>query len=364
MINMKIIFAFICAVLFISACTKKNSYEKLISINANLKNVPEKALSDFFDLEIIILERKDNSLIGKISKVIFIDSTLYILDRDITRKVYVYNLDGGHVRTIGEIGKGKGEYIRIKDICIFDGFLYLLAGPDKKIIKYDLEGNYITETRLNKHGGYFLALLDDNKFLSLIQGSKQYISFWNDKGKEVANYHLPKFDILSSITEKPVSVLSDEVYVHLSYIDTIYKVSDNNQLLPCYVFDYFAESFPINRIINKEDFNNEKITLKYIILTGFVNSKTYIFTEFIRNKRKNYGYYDKEQNKYYYIPRQYFKQIPVSNLVGEYEDGIILSTPAWVVKEMYSRNKINNDELVKVGHMDNPILFLLKQDKK
>lgn len=345
--------------LLFTSCNN-NQKEELITIDANFNTLKNSTLSDFFDLEIIKLERNEFSLIGKISKVVIKDSLLYILDRDIAKKIFIFSLEGKFIKTIGVIGKGKGEYIRLKDICLFNEYLYLLAGPDKKIIQYDLGGNFISEIRLNKHGGYFLEFMSNQNFLSMVQNTLLSVSFWNNKGKEIDSYEMPKYSFMRFIPEKPLSKLNKEIFIHTTYNDTIYKVLDNCRLEPRYVFNYYDESFPTNRINNKEEFISEKKTMKYIHLIGFVNSDKYIFTAFRKYKSKNYGFYDKEMSKYFYIPKAHFQDIPLFNLVGEFSKGIMFSTPAWVVNNSLTGQEKKFQELTQISNLDNPILFILR----
>lgn len=56
------------------------------------------------------------SEIGEITKILFTDSLIYVLDRRFSKKVFVFDYSGAHNFTIGVLGTGLGEYADPRDI--------------------------------------------------------------------------------------------------------------------------------------------------------------------------------------------------------------------------------------------------------
>ncbi len=83
--------------------------------------------------------------VGGIHKVRLFDSTILILDRYYTKKIFAYNLEtGNYLFSIGEEGKGPGEFIRLGDFEI-DKKNQIIVTCDwymQRISFFDLQGGF------------------------------------------------------------------------------------------------------------------------------------------------------------------------------------------------------------------------------
>lgn len=82
------------------------------------------------------------SLIGRIDKVITLDSCYYFLDSEKTNSIYKFDNKGVPLRQFNRVGRGAGEYIRVYDFDIdsVNRKLVILCAPDK-IFVTDLDFN-------------------------------------------------------------------------------------------------------------------------------------------------------------------------------------------------------------------------------
>ena len=62
------------------------------------------------------LETDTNMLIGRIDKVLLNEDRIYIMDRFVTKNVFVFDKDGRFINKISRLGQGPEEYIDINDI--------------------------------------------------------------------------------------------------------------------------------------------------------------------------------------------------------------------------------------------------------
>ena len=69
-------------------------------------------------VELVKLE-SDGCIVGNIDKIICHDSLLYILDKYITKGVYVFTQKGRFVNKISRCGHGKCEYAQLNDIFFY-----------------------------------------------------------------------------------------------------------------------------------------------------------------------------------------------------------------------------------------------------
>lgn len=101
--------------------------------------------SIFCDLETIILDSEEK-VIGNIDKIQADDSTIYILDINISKGVFKYSRNGNYIQQIGNIGSGPGEYIKPFDFTLDqkNRIIYILDGPKQRINKYEMtSGKYL-----------------------------------------------------------------------------------------------------------------------------------------------------------------------------------------------------------------------------
>jgi hypothetical protein len=92
----------------------------------------------------------EEAIIGQIDKIIKHKNRIYLLDIWQTHSVFIYDTAGNFVRVIDDQGQGPDEYVQLLDLFINheDETLNLVSRIDKKILKYDLEGNFITTAKM------------------------------------------------------------------------------------------------------------------------------------------------------------------------------------------------------------------------
>ena len=115
---------------------------------ADVKEAVTLPLSAIVDsLEIIKLDDREEALIGSYALLI---GEHYIGARYIGKPYKLFTRQGRFVCDVGAVGQGPGEYTSLYDSQIDDKYdrIYLLPWPDRKILVYDLEGNYLQDIPL------------------------------------------------------------------------------------------------------------------------------------------------------------------------------------------------------------------------
>lgn len=64
------------------------------------------------------LETTKESLIDKVDKIIFYNDKIFIMDKKISKAIFVFDLQGKFLFKISNIGKGIGEYITLTDFIV------------------------------------------------------------------------------------------------------------------------------------------------------------------------------------------------------------------------------------------------------
>ncbi|MFC0878285.1 6-bladed beta-propeller [Saccharicrinis sp. FJH2] len=233
---MKIIYSIVifCPLLLLSGCNKEYS-PNVIEINLGVK--PEKEnvykYSDFFDSISFYKIPVEEVLLGDmIKKIVKSDELTFVLDHRIAKAVVCIDKDGKIRYVINKIGKGPGEFVKIWNISVCNGILYVYDKTQKKIIQFNaLSGKFIREEKIPFMFRDFVVT--DNYTYYLTYPNKK-VSHWlyivNNKTsqikKELSYKEFPNFNIPERIS--PFFKLEDnEVILCHSYIETIFKISDD-----------------------------------------------------------------------------------------------------------------------------------------
>jgi hypothetical protein len=91
------------------------------------------------------LETADDCLIGSISQLLFTDSLIIIVDKDISKSIFVFNMDGKLKNKVAGIGNGPGEYIEASYVCLVPDKeqITIIDAPQSRVIFYTYDGKYV-----------------------------------------------------------------------------------------------------------------------------------------------------------------------------------------------------------------------------
>jgi len=148
----------LCLFLCLPSCSSKKSNtteEHILAISENkniyivdIDSIPKEEKIGYSSVfkkgKTIILETKNECLIGSIDGIQVLEDKLFILDY-LTNSLWVFNKEGKFIRKIGGPGQGPGEYLDISDFTIdpLKKEIYLLDSS-AKIYKYIVDtGNFI-----------------------------------------------------------------------------------------------------------------------------------------------------------------------------------------------------------------------------
>jgi len=123
-------------------------------------------MSDLFSIEgYVPLETNERSVFGKITKLIVHDQHYFIWD-EITNSILCFDGEGKFEFDINNEGEGPGEYQFINDFSIDENKIFIHDSQLKKILIFDLKGNFITESPIEILFNVFEALEDKYLFFT------------------------------------------------------------------------------------------------------------------------------------------------------------------------------------------------------
>lgn len=209
--------------------------------NLNIKKVKSSIIVDSIfspNVHFIRLETNKECLIGQIDKIFFTDSLIFVIDKRITKSVYVFNSRGDYKFRISERGKGPSEYIDIQDVEInkWKKQVAILDGYSRKINYYTYSGEFINSHSTAPLILYSLANIDsliylfdkgryhENDQVVMLRDARLFCSDMSNiysKGisieKETDNFHWN--------TLRQLWKFDDRIFFNKPFHDTIYRIT-------------------------------------------------------------------------------------------------------------------------------------------
>jgi len=273
---------YICFFIFIlSACHREKKQDSSTQV-MNTFIVDKKDEIDIKKYSQLNIQQKcielflpEKILIGNIDEVLINDKYIFILDSKISNKVFQFEINGKFVRTIGEQGKGPGEYSRADDISIDSilGSLLIFSARDRKLLKFSINtGSLKQEQKLDFAASEIQPISDKiyavfnhdifNLPTEKVEGNLNYnLLFTNHLFNKVISKHF----ISNTHEGEGKSIYKtgryfntnlNATYLCWRFNDTTYKI-ENGKILPFVYLD-----FGNKKVVYK---NYEESTSNYIL---------------------------------------------------------------------------------------------------
>lgn len=276
----------------------KNKETALHHIKLDIDNLTTLKIEDYFSTDTIELETKEESLIGFISRVSFINDSILVADFT-NSKLSLFAPDGKFITNIGKKGEGPSEYISIHDYFVKNNIIHIYDFYRNTILKYSTDNQYL---------GQYSVSTSYNKIIPF--PPKGYVTlntFNNQNNNPKFSWLDNNFNLIASTSEnrEDGNSIPNMFYFyknHILYWETmnniIYSLSEN-KISPLYEIDFGKYNIPNN--LNEI---NEKIgyySKNYSQTAGFINNvietDTILTFTFIHNLYTYWGIYNKKDNR-------------------------------------------------------------------
>ena len=280
MSKLSLIGLFICVLLLFS-CSKesRNIHPERPSIPTIMgKNIDyslnKNVHNDFYDfvdsIEIILLETKEQSIIGTVSDIHIIADKVLVTDMFKAKTIIVFDKDGKYLYSIGKTGKGKGEYQQMNSVNITEDYVDVCDLVGRKVCRYGNEGEFFKELVFptDVYVSDFIEV-NENSYILVYQTYEKSHPFrieFTDSLFKVKNTAFP----FTNTREFPVATISPMEQGHYSVYydlcDTIYDMSESG-ITPLYtlglyknneVNDYIDETATLNKKQFLKEWNSDK----------------------------------------------------------------------------------------------------------
>lgn len=285
-----------------------NSLENKCPIyKLEIDNVTSLDITNIADLSAIIpLETSEQSIIGDIKRVFFVDSLLLVWDGKM-QNLLLFNKEGDFKYPIGQIGSAPNEYQNITDVYLTpENMIQVLDNRSRRILTFDITGKFIESQNLKYHLYSFFSSKDGIWGVNSFQNKHNYFLIHTPSlSEEIDKGYFPNKTrlLLKQTNNFSFNTKNDEVLFHYPYDDNIY-ILKNDSLLPFICIDFGDKKGPYNYYDKSENLEDKMYLNDY--LGEIHNLHTYgehLFFSFYRRRASdpnidNYNVYisTKEQN--------------------------------------------------------------------
>ncbi len=286
-----------------------------------------------------------------ISKIIFSNDLIYVLDKEFANGVFIYNKKGILIKRVGGIGKGPNEYIKVSDFDFDSGKILISDYPDKFLV-------------FNENGDFIEKMTTDFSFTSFISTKKGYLFFNNYRGNK--NNKEPYFNIIETdkdlnlengflpytkdlLVNNTITYVShfvradDEILFSQAFFNTVYAYKDG-ALYPKTQLNFEKNPMPkeyTSKYVKPEEMRNIFTAGYSHLLAPFYSSSKVSFYKIIYGGEGKY--FIQTSKKKFFI--NYFKDdifgIPLYSFVGINQNQLI-GTINWEAVLMTLSDKTSN----------------------
>ncbi len=193
------------------------------------------------DVHLIPLETTEECLLIHPIQLEIFDESIFIRNMSHEDGIFVFNMEGEFQHTIGKHGKGPGEHTRLQSFSLLpdENRIYINDSWGRKIIEYDLKGNFISEIKTPIRFGD-VKFLNPNKYY-LHYPKEYYLRLIDTKKSEISTFipHVNGCDQYGPAIETQ----ADGSFLYSpSFHDSVYSLEEDTILLK-YAFDFGNYNF-------------------------------------------------------------------------------------------------------------------------
>lgn len=358
---------------------------RIMDDNAIIIDIPMKKenyefrLSEFVDsISYIPLETNDSCLIGSMDKLLVTDCYYYVVDKEITSSIFCFDKKGKFIRKVGQKGIGKGEYVSIDDVNVYNNKIYVLDSDLMKFFIFTLEGelekeikvDYIAETFTVIDDSWICLFFDFKHNSNLLRHDKYpNLLFLNIKnGTKIPDLYFDSNMDTSGIISLYANFTSDGTLI-VPLNDTIYQVSPPNNLRRIYMLQ-FADKYVGNKKNYLDKLASEKVEAyqaeKYYqnlpVLARVLNTNSYTLFFYTLKPYYYWGIYNRQTCKY--TEASCYQRNPIINdidSVADFSPYVAYKNILYgCVQPMEIKNKLSSLWSQSLSEEDNPLITIMK----
>lgn len=314
MTKIKRVYVFACALWLIFGCQERAHENREIAmgnpttVEINAEKIVNLEISKIAtEMNYVFLSNDyPESLIGDIDKLLMHEGKFFIMDKEHTQSIFVFDTSGQFVYRIGP-GKGPGEFTSIEDFCIDteNNMLYVLSNDLSEIFKYNMvSGDFVSSIKM-KSAYDKLQVITSNKILLLRDGhsyesspgpfSSNFMCTIDSLGNWIEGWHLSPINpnVYSGLIHVVGNGERDGYTITRMHSDTIYQYDGADMevkyLLDCGPKRLLDEFYWTSSSKRQGEIMNQSTHF----LGNVIDIRNFSLIQYVHNRRYYTYYYDK-----------------------------------------------------------------------
>jgi hypothetical protein len=333
------------------------------------------------------LETNEECLIGRIDKLYQLQDRIVIVDKAISRAIFIFDLQGKFLSKISRFGEGPEEYTQISDATVDKKGkqIFVLDEFRRQIKAYDFMGNYIQLYNTLAHIHNF-EYMSDSRFV-----------LFRDKNAKIENPLDLNYSIFVTSSKKPMIgafayIYNDiedrhfttsrklyeqngKIYYNAPFSKTIYEITEKNVEL-VYRLDLGRKGLDESQIDKYSDQElREKLSSdSFFFLHEFADTDSSSYMKFWTSSELLSSLYDKRTKKVVTFskistshPEIIYFPLPVTGYKDFYISYLEPQSMISMQNDLayFSKNKSEKvvDIYAKIKEGDNPIIMYYRFNK-
>jgi hypothetical protein len=307
-----------------------NPKAEIVQIDPNI-TVDFKSSTFFNHQKLVPLSSPDSITIGEIKKVIPYKNRIYSISHSKKSAVMIFD-EKGHLQK--QISMQMGETMApasIEDILVDpgSGTLEVLDRSNKRIVIFDLMGNFIEASQINiwalsfaKHGGLY-AFYCGNEFNGNVMDKLVYMKKGSPMKPLTTYFRIDRnrSRYLHLMDNNNFSFSQGQLSLMYAFADTIFRISPD-RVEPRIAFDFGEfrlndEIFNASHLSIAAFMSEVRRTHKAFYLNGLFEGQTYLLSSFEFEGRRYHLLYNKVEHKVHiinnYIEDLIFNGLPIES---------------------------------------------------
>ncbi|EON78517.1 hypothetical protein ADIS_0986 [Lunatimonas lonarensis] len=282
-------------------------------ISVDLSQSRSGKLSEFFEphIEYIWLEDKEDEahLTSGLQEIHFYQNRIFTLDIFGCKCIQIFDKSGKYLARIKAYGEGPGEYLDFDAAAFVDGELVLLGVFPRKIMWFNLDGEFLRELSFRERLGPGVFSDHDQRYYLYTptrEPDGYFVKSFDKSLQDEMNYfpYDPERFYFEDSGRDYFKKSQDHLYYGMTFWDTIYQVEDGH-FIPKLAFDFGKygqnpdDLKNMDDIMQRLDFLNNQ-TKMYFYSRYFLTEKQ-LYTV-LTYENKGYSlFFDRENQKSHVI---------------------------------------------------------------
>ncbi len=312
----------------------------------------------------IKLDNAPEALVRSVEKLRLTDDAIYLFDKYSSKAVKKFDLNGKHLVSIGQRGRGPGEYTEATDFYVNDSVVVIYDQFKPGLLYYDLSGNFIRSKQIPFFALAF-HIFDDNTYIFHTLNSDNYhlpdiLNYslvWTDSTFAIkhVNAFREKDKYVSFLSKNNMDFFNGELYYHEPFNDTVFRVSPYGDIYYDYIFSFPNNQLPPELLLKKNSAKRLKATSPESTKNYVENSanpivaKDFLFVPVSVNSRVRNIFYSSKSGNVIVDSGPYESNLPIlfsppfSNILNCNGNIIIGSLDAHYLTDRYELAKRFNE---------------------